>query len=115
MTVEEKAAQLLIDNSDYDSKENIILCFLLFSDFESNFSIRSALIQRYNQTGFGSTYIFSVSDVNQRNKLQSFIMHNSRLQIPVTFPTEGLHSGTFRGTIFPAPCGMSSTWNPGNF
>lgn len=47
------------------------------------------------------------------NELQKNIMQSNRLHLPLEFVQEALHSGAVGGTIFPMPCGMSSTWNVG--
>jgi beta-glucosidase len=59
--------------------------------------------------GVGSIHdLYATGTVN--NEIQSWVMKNTRLGIPVLFAEEGLH--WFRGTVFPAPIGLAATWNP---
>jgi beta-glucosidase len=46
-----------------------------------------------------------------RNKLQSFVVNNSRLRTPVDFTEETLHAGYHMGAIFPGPIVMGASWN----
>jgi beta-glucosidase len=46
-----------------------------------------------------------------RNALQAAFLASSRLAIPVSFCMEGLHSGAWGGTAFPAPPALAATWN----
>ena len=47
------------------------------------------------------------------NKIQKFIIENTRLKIPVIIHDEGLHGCMARGcTIFPQSIALASTWNP---
>jgi beta-glucosidase len=46
-----------------------------------------------------------------RNALQATFLASSRLAIPVSFCMEGLHSGAWGGTAFPAPPSLAATWN----
>lgn len=45
------------------------------------------------------------------NMIQRWVMQNNRLGIPALFIEEGLH-GFNDGTVFPAPIGLASTWDP---
>jgi len=48
-----------------------------------------------------------------RNLLQSWVMKNTRLGIPILFHGEDLHGAVTPGaTSFPAPVGLGSTWDP---
>jgi beta-glucosidase len=49
--------------------------------------------------------------VRARNDLQSFFVQNSRLNIPLSFAQEGLHSGGDYGTVFPEPLLTACSWN----
>lgn len=49
--------------------------------------------------------------VQNRNDLQSYFLKTSRLAIPVSFHHEGLHSGSYFGTIFPEPLLTACSWN----
>ena len=47
------------------------------------------------------------------NKIQKFILENTRLKIPVIIHDEGLHGCMAKGcTIFPQSIALASTWNP---
>jgi beta-glucosidase len=48
----------------------------------------------------------------QSNAIQRWIIAHNRLAIPAMFIEEGLH-GYDTGTVFPAPIGLSATWDPG--
>lgn len=45
------------------------------------------------------------------NDIQSYMLNNSRLGIPLDVIQETLHGGMDNGTIFPMPCSIGSTWN----
>ena len=48
------------------------------------------------------------------NAVQKWVMENTRLGIPVMFHEEALHGFTApKGTHFPVPIGLASTWDPG--
>ena len=49
--------------------------------------------------------------VRARNNLQRFFVQNSRLNIPLSFAQEGLHSGGDYGTVFPEPLLTACSWN----
>jgi len=90
MTLQEKVNQLLIPEGSPDD-----------------------LTKNYGTTGVGSYYVSAFgTNVVYRNQVQKYFMDNSRLHIPASFSQEALLSGATQGTIFPMPCGMSSTWNP---
>ena len=75
---------------------------------------------RFNKSGVGAAKFMSAfscapgdikSCVKQRNDLQASFMAQSRLGIPVSFISEGLHGGAPGGTIFPEPIGQGMSWN----
>lgn len=47
----------------------------------------------------------------QANAIQQWVIAHNRLGIPALFVEEGLH-GYDTGTVFPAPIGLSATWDP---
>src|SRR5213592_2699757 len=48
------------------------------------------------------------------NAVQRWVIENTRLGIPVMFHEEALHGlAAPRGTHFPVPLALSSTWDPG--
>lgn len=53
--------------------------------------------------------IINELDVQTTNKLQRFVMKESRLGIPILFSRDVIHG--FK-TIFPIPLGQAATWNP---
>lgn len=72
----------------------------------------------YSTTSFGGTSLNIDSStatpsasVEARNAFQAFMINNSRLNIPVFFSNEGLHSGGKGGTVFPELVTLGSTWN----
>jgi beta-glucosidase len=63
---------------------------------------------------FGSLGVGGIHDLYptaaQANAIQQWVMTHNRLGIPVLFVEEALH-GYDIGTVFPAPIGLSSTWD----
>jgi beta-glucosidase len=74
---------------------------------------------KYGATGIGGVKVTLFSTppataleaVRARNAFQSFFIANSRLNIPVSIAHEGLHSGSFYGTVFPEPLLTACSWN----
>jgi beta-glucosidase len=68
------------------------------------------------QALWGDLGVGAIHDLNptpeQANAIQAWVLAHNRLGIPVFFIEEGLH-GFDTGTVFPAPIGLSATWNPG--
>jgi len=68
------------------------------------------------QALWGELGVGAIHDLNptpeQANAIQAWVLVHNRLGIPVFFIEEGLH-GFDTGTVFPAPIGLSATWNPG--
>jgi len=68
------------------------------------------------QALWGDLGVGAIHDLNptpeQANAIQAWVLAHNRLGIPVLFIEEGLH-GFDTGTVFPAPIGLSATWNPG--
>ena len=53
-------------------------------------------------------------DVGLRNRMQKFLMEETRLGIPAMFHDEGCHGLVKSGaTSFPNPLGLASSWDPG--
>jgi beta-glucosidase len=63
----------------------------------------------WGDLGAGSIHGIN-ADAELSNSIQSWMMENTRLGIPVLFIEEGLH-GYFDGTIFPSPLNLAATWN----
>jgi beta-glucosidase len=68
------------------------------------------------QALLGDLGVGAIHDLNptpeQANAIQEWVLAHNRLGIPALFIEEGLH-GFDTGTVFPAPIGLSATWNPG--
>jgi len=78
----------------------------------------SSLAQNYSSTSLGQVFaaqfanFSSLADsLRQRNELQSALVRTSRLGIPISVCIEGLHSGAWGGTLFPAPPTLAASWN----
>jgi beta-glucosidase len=69
--------------------------------------------------GIGTFVMLSIPDLPlpaagalERNAIQSWVMSNTRLRIPVMFHGEALHGATVRNaTTFPQAIGLGSTWD----
>jgi len=60
----------------------------------------------------GSIHDFYPAFASLSNKVQKYIIENSRLGIPVMFIEEGLHGYSGKGsTSFPIPLALSATWD----
>jgi beta-glucosidase len=74
----------------------------------------AAFVPTNAQALFGSLGAGGIHDLyptpEQANAIQQWIMANNRLGIPVLFIEEALH-GYDTGTVFPAPIGLSATWD----
>lgn len=74
---------------------------------------------QYGATGIGGVKITSFATpsasaleaVRARNAFQAYFLNTSRLNIPVSFAHEGLHSGSAYGTVFPMPLLTACSWN----
>lgn len=53
------------------------------------------------------------TSIRRRNLIQDWVLHNTRLGIPVLFHGEALHGAVARGaTSFPQAVALGSTWDP---
>jgi beta-glucosidase len=96
MTLEEKVAQLQIEDFIYDYTDTVKL-------YE----------QLKNGLGMLSSYQLSLEEtVESRNLIQKFVIENTRLGIPVIFLDEGLH-GLMKpdATSFPQAIGLACSWD----
>ena len=117
MTVEEKVAQLE-GGWNLPAFGSIKLATIFEQDH-----LNEAMVKKFAANGLG-TYAFldeftGMEGVNprlgaqHRNLLQSWILKNTRLGIPVLFHGEALHGAATPGaTAFPAAVGLGSTWDP---
>ena len=72
------------------------------------------LAQHFNATGVGSMgwQVASLADLEAQNAVQGAMVNSSRLNIPIDFTGECLHSGGHPGvTVFPMPALQGSSWN----
>jgi beta-glucosidase len=107
MTIEEKVAQLmgLWNGGVEDFKDEI-------------FKDKAKMKEKF---GLGCHSIhpapFGIKEtVEMRNKIQRYLVEETRLGIPAIFVDEGQH-GMMRpdSTVFPQAIGMACSWNPGLF
>ncbi len=110
MTLEEKAAQLdMLSGTEYNTvKSAEHRC----SVPENSDYFWERLKEDFCDTGIGYIHDnYTVPAVF--NKLQKFMIENTRLGIPVIFTGEALHGicGLY-GTVFPAPLNWGATFDP---
>ena len=66
----------------------------------------------FNNVSFGSKGLTAAEQAAQANAIQSWIVKNTRLGIPVLFQAEALHGAVVSGaTAFPQAIGLGSTWD----
>jgi beta-glucosidase len=74
----------------------------------------AAFVPAKAQALFGSLRVGGIHDLYptpaQANAIQQWVMDHNRLAIPALFVEEALH-GYNTGTVFPAPIGLSATWD----
>jgi beta-glucosidase len=74
----------------------------------------AAFVPAKAQALFGSLGVGGIHDLYptpaQANAIQQWVMAHNRLGIPALFIEEALH-GYNTGTVFPAPIGLSATWD----
>ncbi len=116
MTLDEKVAQL---ESDFNRP------LILGSNAESAIQgdqLNEPYVRKRFANGLG-TYAFldefvgasgdASAGAEHRNLLQSWVMKNTRLGIPILFHGEALHGAVVKGaTVFPEAVGLGSTWDP---
>lgn len=104
MTLEEKTAQLmgLWNGGVEDFKEEI------FADKAKMKEIFGKGCHSIHPAPFGIT-----ETVNLRNRIQKYLLEETRLGIPALFVDEGQH-GMMRpdSTVFPQAIGLACSWNP---
>src|SRR5262245_45258030 len=113
MTLEEKAAQMV---AIWREKKQLV-------DADGNFDPAKASAV----LGGGAGQVTRPSDGLERkdrrrspretvefaNAIQRWVLEHTRLAIPVMFHEEALHGvAAVKGTHFPVPIGLASTWNP---
>jgi beta-glucosidase len=107
MTLEEKVRQLDM----YSGATDIVSAHI-----DSTHSTPDAVfLSEKAQQLWGALGVGSIHDLNptpeQYNAIQKWVIAHNRLGIPALFIEEGLH-GFDTGTVFPAPIGLSATWDP---
>jgi beta-glucosidase len=115
MTLEEKVAQL-------QSGMNMPPFGPAAPSLFANDQLNEAMVKQALGNGLG-TYAFldeflgmskgPRDGVMRRNLLQTWVMKNTRLGIPILFHGEALHGSAVKGaTAFPQAVGLGSTWDP---
>jgi beta-glucosidase len=108
MTLEEKVRQLDL----YSGATGLVD---VHTD-ETHAAATAHFIPEKAQALLGDLGVGAIHDLNptpeQANTIQAWVLVHNRLGIPALFIEEGLH-GFDTGTVFPAPIGLSATWNPG--
>jgi beta-glucosidase len=96
MTLEEKVAQLRIEDFIYDYTDTV----KLYEQLKNGLGMLSSYQLNLEQT------------VESRNLIQKFVIDNTRLGIPVVFLDEGLH-GLMKpdATSFPQAIGLACSWD----
>ena len=106
MTLEEKVRQLDL----YAGAKELVDAH---SD-DTHATLTATFVPAKAQTLFGSFGVGGIHDLYptpaQANAIQQWVMAHNRLGIPVLFIEEALH-GYNTGTVFPAPIGLSATWD----
>ena len=94
MTLDEKFAQLSM--------------FMRFDDLIS--TVKNG---DYPELGYGSSYIWNTTDIDDVNAVQRCQIENTRLGIPLIIAGESIHGLMFSGsTVFPACIGLGCTFDP---
>jgi beta-glucosidase len=106
MTLEEKVRQLDL----YSGAKELVDAH---SD-DTHATPTAAFVPAKAQALFGALGVGGIHDLYptpaQANAIQQWIMTHNRLGIPALFVEEALH-GYDTGTVFPAPIGLSATWD----
>ena len=116
MTVEEKVAQL-----ESFTNKPVVPGMHLETAVEGD-HLNDSVLKKYFANGMG-TYAFMdefsgmsgdvLSGAEHRNLLQSWVIKNTRLGIPIMFHGEALHGAMVKGaTSFPEAVALGSTWDP---
>jgi len=116
MTLEEKVAQL-----ESFTNKPVVPGMRLESALEGD-HLNETLLKKVFANGMG-TYAFmdefagmsgdAHSGADHRNLLQTWVLKNTRLGIPIMFHGEALHGAMVKGaSSFPEAVGLGSTWDP---
>jgi beta-glucosidase len=104
MTIDEKVAQLMG------------LWFTDVDDFDNEYLNDPVKMKETFGNGCNSihpTFHGIIYTIEQRNKIQKYLLEETRLGIPAIFVDEGQH-GMMRpdATVFPQAIGLACSWNP---
>ena len=116
MTIEEKVAQL----ESFTNKP--VIPGMHFETAIEGDHLNEVVLRKIFANGLG-TYAFmdefaglsgdAHSGAEHRNLLQTWVLKNTRLGIPIMFHGEALHGAMVKGaTSFPEAVGLGSTWDP---
>jgi beta-glucosidase len=116
MTLQEKVAQL-----ESFTNKPVVPGMHLETAVEGD-HLDDSILKKYFANGMG-TYAFmdefsgmsgdALSGAEHRNLLQSWVLKNTRLGIPIMFHGEALHGAMVKGaTSFPEAVALGSTWDP---
>jgi beta-glucosidase len=111
MTLEEKVAQLW-SNTTQPGEANAAGLF-------RNGQLDETVAPRVLGRGLGTFLVWEIMNtpvargVDQRNQIQTWVLKNTRLGIPIMFHGEALHGAAVGGaTSFPQAIALGSTWDP---
>jgi beta-glucosidase len=116
MTLEERVAQL----ESFTNKP--VVPGMNYETAIEGDRLNETVLKKYFSYGIG-TYAFmdefsgmsgdALAGANHRNLLQSWVLKNTRLGIPIMFHGEALHGAMVKGaTSFPEAVALGSTWDP---
>jgi beta-glucosidase len=118
MTLEEKVAQLQ-SNSTIPAVPGLFVGPTPAAGIIKKGQVEVAVARRSLSSGMGAFTLIAFAplkpadSVAQQNAIQSWVLANTRLGIPIIFQAEGLHGAVIGGaTSFPQAVGLGSTWDP---
>ncbi len=108
--IEEKVAELLSRMTLEEKFAQMRMLPNLSTIFPDGIFDEEKLIPYFNRCG--SIYVTDSSSPELINELQHYMLHHTRLGIPVAVHGESLHGSMHASaTIFPQAIGLGSTWN----
>ena len=110
MTLEEKVAQInIIRGTNIHENSNRTDCCTVEAD---DILMEDTFVDYVGTNGIGYIHdIYSVPHI--KNRIQKYLVENTRLGIPAIFTGEALHGLEFAGcSIFPVPLTLSQTFDP---
>jgi beta-glucosidase len=119
MTLEEKVAQLQARSTLLSNQSDPAGATQALGIVHNDGHVDEAIAVRTLSNGIGVFALFDPKPipaavmVAQQNAIQSWVLTNTRLGIPVIFQAEALHGVNIEGaTSFPQAVGLGSTWDP---